>query len=89
MLASYHDDITQAFIISSGDSAFGRRLANDGRDAILDAVIVPFNSSYGQAKKGSGIGGLTSAAQRRFDEETIPHWVSPELKARLRGVLKK
>jgi hypothetical protein len=67
VLASYHENITRAFTISAGDSILGKRLANDGRDIILDAVVVPFNSSFGQAKKGSGIGGLTSAAQRRFD----------------------
>jgi hypothetical protein len=67
VLAAYHANITQAFTISAGDSMLGKRLANDGRDIILDAIVVPFNSSYGQAKKGSGIGGLTTAAQRRFN----------------------
>jgi hypothetical protein len=66
-LAAYHDAITRAFTIETGDAALGRRLANDGRDIILDAVVIPFNSAFGQAKKGSGIGGLTTAAQHRFD----------------------
>jgi hypothetical protein len=75
VLAAYHANITRAFAISAGDSVLGQRLANDGRDIILDAVVVPFNSSFGQAKKGSGIGGLTNAAKRRFDA-----WVDDSLK---------
>jgi hypothetical protein len=67
VLATYHANIAEAFSLATGDSVLGRRLANDGRDILLDAVIIPFNSAFGQAKKGSGIGGLTSAAQRRFD----------------------
>src|SRR6185369_4193169 len=67
VLESYHAGIGEAFTIATGDAALGRKLAHDGRDIILDAVLIPFNSAFGQAKKGSGIGGLTSAAQRRFD----------------------
>ena len=67
VLRAYHESITKAFTITTRDSVLGRRLADDGRNIILDAVVIPFNSAFGQAKKGSGIGGLTSAAQRRFD----------------------
>ena len=67
ILAQYHASITEAFTRTVGDSALARRLARDGRGIILDAVVMPFNSAFGQARKGSGIGGLTSAAQRRFD----------------------
>ena len=66
-LSKYHTNIADAFATATGDTALGRRLANDGRDIILDAVIIPFNSAFGQAKKGSGIGGLTSSARRRFE----------------------
>jgi hypothetical protein len=87
VLASYHANITQAFAITTGDTALGRRLANDGRDIILDAVVVPFNSSFGQAKKGSGIGGLTTAAQRRFDTSIVDSLeLSDERKLRTKAV---
>jgi hypothetical protein len=67
VMTQYHESITEAFTISAGDSTLGKRFAREGRTIVLDAVVLPFNSIFGQAKKGSGIGGLTSAAQRRFD----------------------
>lgn len=73
-LVTYHASIAQAFAAATGDSALGGRTAREGRGIILDAVVIPFNSIFGQAKKGSGIGGLTSAAQRRFDT-----WVNDSL----------
>lgn len=66
VLASYHASIRGAFIAAAADSVIGQRLERDARAILLDGVLLPFNSSFGQAKKGSGIGGLTSAALRRF-----------------------
>ena len=58
--------------------------------AMLEKLAAHPREIYAEAKRAMrGTLVVPEAAQRIFDEETIPYWVSPELKARLRGVLKK
>lgn len=58
--------------------------------AMLEKLASHPREIYAEAKRAMrGTLTVPEAAQRRFDEETIPYWVSPDLKARLRGVLKK
>jgi enoyl-CoA hydratase/carnithine racemase len=57
--------------------AFGERMASVPRDA------------YGAAKRALRDGALDvdAAEERRFLEEVVPRWITPELKAKLAAVL--
>jgi hypothetical protein len=66
VLTNYHRSIGDAFRIAARDSAAGLRSAAAAKTIVLETVVIPFNSSFGQAKKGEGIGGLTTAASIRF-----------------------
>ena len=59
--------MTQAFASAiGGDSATGTRVAVAARAILLDAVILPYDSTFGQAKAYDGITTLATNAQTRF-----------------------
>ena len=64
-MRSYRDEITAAFRAVAHDRSLGSAIAERARAGLLDDVILPFDSLFGQAKKG-GIRGFTMAAQGRF-----------------------
>ncbi len=66
-LNDYAVGLTQAFASAmGGDTATGSRVAVAGRAILLDAVILPYDSVFGQAKADDGIATLVARAQTRF-----------------------
>ena len=66
-LDTYAGALTQAFAsVVGGDSVTGSRVATAGRAILLDAVIMPYDSVFGQVKADNGMPRLASDAQTRF-----------------------
>lgn len=58
--------------------------------AMLDRLAAHPRDAYAETKRAlRGTLAISADEQRRFHEETIPYWCSPEIKARLRAVLAK
>jgi enoyl-CoA hydratase/carnithine racemase len=58
--------------------------------AMLDRLASHPRDTYAEAKRAMrGSLEVSAEEQRRFREETIPYWCSPEIKGRLRAVLAK
>jgi hypothetical protein len=66
---TYRDELATAFRAAVNDSPLGIAITARARAGLLDDVIIPYDSLFGQAKKG-GIRGLTTAAHGRF-----LHWL--------------
>ena len=65
----YLGSLKRAFGLARGDSTLGTVVAARARDGLFDAVLVPYDSVFGQAKHhDKTIRNLTSEAQGRFDE---------------------
>lgn len=70
-LSAYHSALTLAFASAvDGDTAIAERVAVAGRAILLDAVILPYDSVFGQPKGRQVIGSLAARARFRF-----AHWV--------------
>lgn len=63
---SYREELTGAFRAAANDWPLGDRITARARAGLLDDVIIPYDSLFGQAKDG-GIRGYTAAAQAHFD----------------------
>lgn len=63
---AYHAAIDEAFRIAAGNALVGDRVADRARAGLLEHVIIPFDSLFGQVKEESGIRHLTAAAHGRF-----------------------
>jgi len=64
-MRSYRDELTAAFRAAANDWPLGSAITSRARTGLLDDVILPYDSLFGQVKRG-GIRGFTSAAQGRF-----------------------
>jgi broad specificity phosphatase PhoE len=65
-LRSYREELSAAFGAAANDTGrVGETIAARARAGLLDDVILPFDSLFGQAKDG-GIRGFTSVAQAHF-----------------------
>lgn len=64
-LQSYREELATAFGAAAGDTAAGETIAARARAGLLDDVILPYDSLFGQAKDG-GIRGFTSVAHAHF-----------------------
>ena len=63
---TYHAVLDEAFRIAANNAITGDRVADRARAGLLDHVIIPFDSLFGQVKQRSSIGHLTAAAQGSF-----------------------
>ena len=63
---AYHAAIDEAFRIAANNALIGDRIGDRARAGILDHVIIPFDSLFGQVKEEPGIRHLTSAAHARL-----------------------
>ena len=64
---TYHASLDEAFRIAAGNPVTGDAIAARARAGLLDAVIIPFDSLFGQVKEDArSIRPLTSAAQGSF-----------------------
>jgi hypothetical protein len=66
-MRTYQDGLAQAFRVAAGNQLTGDSLASRARRGLLDLVIIPYDSLFGQVKEHpSSIRPLTGAAQTRF-----------------------
>ncbi len=65
-MRAYTGALVRSFAIAAGDQRIGEVTARRARLGALDAVIVPYDSLFGQVKADVDIHGLTSLAQERF-----------------------
>ena len=64
---TYHASLEEAFRTVTGNAIIGDRIGDRARAGLLDHVIIPFDSLFGQVKEQeSSIRHLTSAAQGSF-----------------------
>jgi hypothetical protein len=84
---TYHAAVDEAFRIAADNTLIGDRIAGRARAGVLDHVIVPFDSLFGQVKEEPGIRHLTATAHGAFVA-----WLrdslrlSPEEQRRIAGV---
>jgi hypothetical protein len=64
---NYERSLARAFSAAVGDSAAGTRVAARARGALLDDVLLPYDSLFGQVKDEPQIAGLTGNAQRSLE----------------------
>jgi hypothetical protein len=64
---SYERGLARAFAAVVGDSANGARIAARARAGLLDAVLIPYDSLFGQVKDEPQIAGLTGDAQHSLE----------------------
>jgi len=75
-MRSYRDELSEAFRSASNDWGSAQAITSRARAGLLDYVLIPYDSLFGQAKDG-GIRGYTSAAQASFvrwlrDSSSVP-----------------
>lgn len=82
----YNAELARAFgAVVGADSALGAVIAGRARAGLLDHVILPYDTLFGQVKnRQRDIGGLTSAAQASFsrwlsDSSSVPAVHRPSL----------
>ena len=63
----YDGRLARAFAAVAGDSATGARIAARARAGLLDEVLLPYDSLFGQVKDEPQIAGLTGNAQRSLE----------------------
>jgi hypothetical protein len=63
----YEGGLARAFAAVAGDSATGARIAARARAGLLDAVLLPYDSLFGQVKDEPQIAGLTGNAQHSLE----------------------
>jgi hypothetical protein len=67
IVRSYHQALAEAFRVAAGNPLVGDRVTSRARAGALDAVLLPYDSLFGQVKEQSGtIRQLTSAAHGSF-----------------------
>lgn len=85
---AYHSALAEAFRIAVNNPLTGDRIADRARTGLLDYVIIPFDSLFGQVKeRESSIRHLTGAAQGSFTRwlrDTLR--VEPAVQARVAQV---
>ncbi len=67
---TYAEALARAFGLATGDTARAHVVAGRARAGLLDDVILPYDSLFGQVKAGPGRGGIramTSRAHTRFE----------------------
>jgi hypothetical protein len=63
----YAEALTRAFGVATGDTARGHVLSGRARAGLLDHVLIPYDSLFGQVKEASaGIRAMTSRAHTSF-----------------------
>jgi phosphatidylserine/phosphatidylglycerophosphate/cardiolipin synthase-like enzyme len=65
-MAAYGSALERAFTLAAGDSVAGAAITRRARAVLLDDVIIAYDSTFGEAKRASGIGGLAASAQAHF-----------------------
>jgi hypothetical protein len=63
----YERGLVRAFTAATGDSATGAHIAARARAGLLDDVLLPYDSLFGQVKDEPQIAGLTGNAQRSLE----------------------
>ena len=85
---TYHAAVDEAFRIAANNPLVGDRISDRARLGLLDHVIIPFDSLFGQVKeRASSIRAFTGAAQRSFQgwlRDTLR--VRPDEQRRIAGV---
>jgi len=66
-MRAYLDALNRAFVIAAGDEKMGELTARRARAGVLNSVLIPFDSLFGQVKIDVEFRGLTSIAQRHFE----------------------
>src|SRR5690348_6565147 len=64
---NYERGLARAFGAAAGDSASGARVAARARAALLDDVLIPYDSLFGQVKDEPQVAGLTGNAQQSLE----------------------
>lgn len=64
---NYERGLARAFGAAVGDSANGSRIAGRARAVLLDDVLVPYDSLFGQVKDEPQVAGLTGNAQQSLE----------------------
>jgi hypothetical protein len=65
----YHESLVRAFTLAAGENLQqGLRITEQFREILFREVLVPYNRSFGQAKKPDSILGYAAAAGRQFRE---------------------
>src|SRR5690242_2619291 len=64
---NYERGLARAFGAAVGDSASGARVAARARAALLDDVLIPYDSLFGQVKDEPQVAGLTGNAQQSLE----------------------
>lgn len=63
----YERGLARAFAAAVGDSASGARIATHARAVLLDDVLLPYDSLFGQVKDEPQVAGLTGNAQHALE----------------------
>jgi hypothetical protein len=66
-MRAYLDALTRVFVIAAGDPKIGVTTARRARSEVLNSVLIPFDSLFGQVKIDVEFRGLTSIAHQRFE----------------------
>ena len=88
VVTTYHEALAEAFRVAAMNPLIGDRMVQRARVGALDAVLLPFDSLFGQVKEQSGtIRSSTSAAHASFvawlrDSSRV----NPELQKRIASV---
>ena len=64
---NYDWGLARAFAAVAGDTAMGARIAARARAALLDEVLLPYDSLFGQVKDEPQVEGLTGNAQHSLE----------------------
>jgi hypothetical protein len=64
---NYELGLARAFAAATGDSASGQRIAARARAALLDEVLIPYDSLFGQVKDEPQVAGLTGNARHALE----------------------
>jgi hypothetical protein len=66
-MRTYEEGLAEAFRVAAGNALIGDSLTSRARRGLLDQVIIPYDSLFGQVKEHAGsIRPLTSSAQTSF-----------------------
>jgi hypothetical protein len=70
---AYAEALARAFGIAAGDTSRAHVVSGRARAGLLDEVIIPYDSLFGQVKSGPGRGGIRSMTSRA--QTSFARWV--------------
>ena len=77
----FHAQMEHAFSVAAGSAAAGRELARNGRQILLDEVVIPYDALLGRKKRNDTLKALGVAARGRFSRWVTTSGLVPAARA--------